>query len=572
MKSNNEISDIFSFYAFLLELHNENEFKVRNYRSVVFKIDKMTDSIAELSTEQIRKTFGKSTAEQVLEILEKGSFAALEALLALTPEGVLQMAKIKGLGAKRLRVLWQEAGIDSPEALSKACEENKIAAIKGFGEKIQETIKNNLLFIKFNSDKLLYADAEPFSIELEKVLLQSSLVEQMSFVGDWRRAMEVIEVLGVLVQTSQIRAMHEFLNACTFLEPFPAQSGVYVWRGNIRNSPLKVEIYFARKDNYGSLLFQLSASPKHLAFVVGKESLLQIAQKQALSEEKAVYLQAGLPYLPPEIREGQFEFLLMQTPKLLETQDLKGTLHNHSTYSDGKNSVLEMAQAAKKMGLEYLGITDHSKSAYYANGLDEERVLAQHKEIDQINAQYPDLCVFKGIEADILSNGDLDYSQEFLKNFDFVVASIHSNLQMNEAKATERMIKAIENPYTTIIGHPTGRLLLRRRGYPLNMQKIIDACLANEVALEVNAHPLRLDLDWRWIHQALEKGVKISINADAHDTEGLLNHRFGVLVARKGGLTPEMCLNCMDKQGIRDFFAKKRGLAANRSGNLRYSK
>ena len=557
MKSNNEISDIFSFYAFLLELHNENEFKVKSYRSAVFKIDKMAENIVELTPEQIRKTFGKSTAEQVLEILEKGSFIALDDILAQTPEGVLKMAKIKGLGAKRLRVLWQEAGIDSPEALSVACQEDKIAAIKGFGEKMQEAIKNSLLFIRLNSDKLLYADAEPIAQKLEEMLQESSFVERTSFVGDWRRAMEIIDVLGVLVQTSHIKQMHEYLSACTWLEPLPAYSGVYVWRGKVAGSPLKVEIHFAQKENFGSQLFLLSASQKHLAFVAGKETLLQIAQKQAVTDERAIYLQAGLPYLPPEIREGQFEFSLTQTPTLIETKDLKGTLHNHSTYSDGKHAILEMAQAAKKLGFEYFGITDHSKSAYYANGLDEQRVLLQHQEIDQINAQYPDLCILKGIEADILNNGDLDYSQDFLKTFDFVVASIHSNLQMNETKATERMIKAIENPYTTIIGHPTGRLLLRRDGYPLNMQKVIDACAANEVALEINAHPLRLDLDWRWIHQALEKGVKISINADAHDTEGLQYHRFGVLIARKGGLTPQMCLNCMSKESIKEFFAKK---------------
>lgn len=559
VKSNKEISDVLSFYAFLLELHNENEFKIRSYRSAIFKIDKMTTNIAELSAEQIRKTFGKSTAEQILEILETGSFRALENLLAQTPEGVLKISKIKGLGAKRLRVLWKETGIDSPEALSKACEEDKIASIKGFGEKIQETIKNGLLFIKLNSDKLLYADAEPIALELEKMLQEHPLVEQTCFVGDWRRAMEVIEVLGILVQTSHIREMHTFLNACSWLEATPAHSGVYVWRGKVSKLPLKIEVHFARKENFGSQLFLLSASQKHLAFVAGKETLLQIAQKRPVADEKDIYLQAGLPYLPPEIREGLFEFTLTQTPTLIEPQDLRGTLHNHSTYSDGKHSIVEMALSAKNMGFEYFGITDHSKSAYYANGLSEERVLAQHQEIDEINAQYPELCILKGIEADILSNGDLDYSQDFLKNFDFVVASIHSGLQMNEAKATQRLIKAIENPYTTIVGHPTGRLLLRREGYPLDMQKVIDACAANEVALEINAHPLRLDLAWYWVNKALEKGVKISINADAHDVEGLQYHRFGVLVARKGGLSPQMCLNCMDRESLKKFFAKKSG-------------
>jgi DNA polymerase (family 10) len=276
-----------------------------------------------------------------------------------------------------------------------------------------------------------------------------------------------------------------------------------------------------------------------------------------------IYTKAGLAWMQPELREGTLfieKAEKNELPTLINWHDLKGTLHNHSTWSDGVNSIEEMALYCRDtLKLEYLGMCDHSKSAFYAKGLSIERVLQQHEEIDALNKKLDGFHIFKGIESDILYDGSLDYPEEILQKFDFIVASVHSILKMDEEKATSRLITAIENPYTTILGHPTGRLLLSRSGYPINYKKVIDACAANNVVIEINANPLRLDLDWRWHQYALDKGVMLSVNPDAHRIEGFTDMHYGILVARKGGLYKEMCMNAMPLAEITKAFAAKRG-------------
>ena len=277
--------------------------------------------------------------------------------------------------------------------------------------------------------------------------------------------------------------------------------------------------------------------------------------------EEEIYSNLKIHYCEPELREGLFELEKAKAhtlPKLIEAIDLKGILHNHSTYSDGMNTLEEMAVYCKQLGYEYLGICDHSQTASYAGGLKVEQVLQQHDEIEKLNKQLAPFKIFKGIESDILGNGNLDYEDDILKTFDFIVASVHANLKMDEEKATTRLLKAIENPYTTILGHPTGRLLLGRPGYPINHKKIIDACAANKVVIELNAHPYRLDIDWRWIPYCLEKGVMISINPDAHQLKGYHDMNYGVNVARKGLLTKEHCFNSKNLQEIENYFNSKK--------------
>jgi len=300
-----------------------------------------------------------------------------------------------------------------------------------------------------------------------------------------------------------------------------------------------------------------TGNEEHITAVLGR---INDEIDQPASEE-LIYTKAGLEFIKPELREGDTFIERAESnnlPQLISYNDLKGTLHNHSTWSDGVNTIEEMALYCRDtLKLEYLGMCDHSKSAFYAKGLSIERVLQQQEEIDHLNKKLDGFKIFKGIESDILNDGSLDYPDEILKKFDFIVASVHSNLKMDEEKATARIIKAVENPYTTILGHPTGRLLLSRKGYPIDYKKVIDACAANNVVIEINANPLRLDLDWRWHQYALEKGVWLSVNPDAHRKEGFLDMHFGVLVARKGGLSKEMCLNALSLPEITQVFGKK---------------
>ena len=278
-----------------------------------------------------------------------------------------------------------------------------------------------------------------------------------------------------------------------------------------------------------------------------------------LATEAAVFAQAKLAILPPELREEEWGLQLAvahQVPVLIEASDVRGVIHSHTTYSDGIHSLVDMANYAREQGYAYIGITDHSKAAFYANGLSPEWVLDQMQAIDQLNAQQPDFRIFKGIESDILADGSLDYEADLLQQFDFIIASVHSNLRMDEEKATHRLITAIENPYTSILGHPTGRLLLSRPGYPIDHRKVIDACAANQVAIELNASPYRLDLDWTWIPYALEKGVWISINPDAHSKAGIHDIYFGTFAALKGGLTVANCLNARSASAFYELVHK----------------
>src|SRR6202000_2440913 len=321
---------------------------------------------------------------------------------------------------------------------------------------------------------------------------------------------------------------------------------------------LAITIIFVEKRYFIKTLFMLTGNDAHIEAVL---SHIPEMPDQPESEE-LIYLKGGMEFIKPELREGDTfieKALDNKLPQLISYHDLKGTLHNHSTWSDGVNTVEEMALYCRDvLKLEYLGMCDHSKSAFYAKGLSIERVLQQQEEIDHLNKKLDGFRIFKGIESDILNDGSLDYPDEILKKFDFIVASVHSNPKMTEAKATERLIKAIENPHTTILGHPTGRLLLSRKGYPIDHKKVIDACADNQVIIEINANPQRLDLDWRWHQYALDKGVWLSINPDAHRREGLKDMQAGVLAARKGGLYKERCLNALPFAEIKKIFELKK--------------
>jgi len=561
MLTNDDISAAFKLTASLMDLHGENPFKAKSFSSAVYQIEKIETNLAEKpKNELISLGISDGMASKIIEFAQKGTFADLQQLLDKTPKGVLEMMSVKGLGGKKVKALWDELKIESIYELLEACNAGKVAQIKGFGEKTQEAIIKEISFRTANVDKMHYADTEEIAFLLESVLKNIQVVESVSLSGQFRRRMEIIDELQLVIATKNFDAIFQFLNGYEKLIPNPKMSNPFAWRGfwkNEDNMPsLKIEVKLTQPQSFVNQVFANSAAESHLTRNHSGKNLLQILKTQKFQSEQEIYHSANLPYLVPEIRENLFEFDLTEEPKLIEMSDLRGSLHNHSTYSDGKNTLLQMANACIEMKLEYFGICDHSQTAFYANGLTEERVLKQHAEIEQLNKQLAPFKILKGIESDILNDGRLDYPDEILKTFDFVVASVHSNLRMDLEKATTRLLKAIENPYTTILGHPTGRLLLRREGYPLDFPKIIDACVANNVVIEINANPWRLDLDWRWIHYAISKGAMLSINPDAHEIAGLKDMYYGVLTARKGGAVKANILNTMSLQEIEIFLIK----------------
>ena len=527
MMTTEDIADALEITAKLMELHEENPFKIKAISSAAYKLGKTRLDLNNQTVDELTKIEGisKSLAEKIIDFTTTGTTKELHELIAKTPAGVIEMLGIKGLGPKKVRQLWQELELESVTDLLYACHENRLVELKGFGEKTQNTIIQNIEFKIKNTGWFHYAYAEKIGQPIIDAI--KNITDLVSFTGAMYRRCEVIEEIDILVGDESID-LDEY-----YSETIPINF-IQV-NGNV----------FYRK------LVETSSSKEHLEGINYK-----VLETKKYDSEESIYSNLNIQYCEPELREGLFELDKAknnQLPKLIELTDLKGILHNHSTYSDGMNTLEEMATYCKDLGYQYLGICDHSQTAFYADGLNVETVLLQQQEIEKLNKQLFPFKIFKGIESDILGNGDLDYEEDILKTFDFIVASVHANLKMDEEKATTRLLKAIENPYTTILGHPTGRLLLGRPGYPINHKKIIDACAANKVVIELNAHPYRLDIDWRWIPYCLEKGVMISINPDAHQLKGYHDMRYGTYVARKGMLTKEQCLNAMDLNSFESF-------------------
>lgn len=559
--SNKEIARAFKLAAALLELHDDNPFKARSLQNAAFKVERLTTPLSEMQEEEIARLdgIGKGIQGKIKEYLDHSSFEELDILLEKTPPGVVQMLAIKGIGPKKVKVLWNELGLESPGELLYACNENRLVELKGFGTKTQDLIIKSIEYSRSNEGKFLYANIEIIAQQLEKDFKQSGLISEISFTGALRRRCEILEELEFVLSIPDLKAFLKFLEDHPLIDDGSVKSA-----GNRIESmvagKLPLHIYRADDNNFYSTLFLTTAGEDHLQILKEKYALTDIGS--AKSEEE-IYTSLKLPFIEPELREGIFEFELAAKgamPVLLELKDLKGILHNHSTYSDGEHSLEVMAKYCKELGYEYLGICDHSKSAFYANGLQPERIIMQHAEIEKLNASLAPFKIFKGIESDILIDGSLDYPPDILKTFDFIVASVHSSLRMDKEKATKRLITAIENPFTTILGHPTGRLLLAREGYPIDHKKVIDACAANGVILELNANPYRLDIDWRYIQYAISKNVMLSINPDAHRKEGYHDMYYGVCTARKGALTKNMTFNALSRDEVSDFFLKRSAL------------
>ena len=540
--SNKEIAKVFQFLGDIMELHGENPFKIRSYQNAYLTLRKLERPLTEMEAAEISaiKGVGQAIAEKIRELLDTGRMNTLQQYLDKTPEGVQEMLHIKGFGPKKIKVIWSELGIETIGELLYAVNENRLLELKGFGEKTQNELRQQLQYFLKSRNQFHFATLEKEGLQILEALQQTLPEMKMEFTGAFRRCANILESIDIL------------LGSKTEIEPVLTKIGLQSIQNQadhtsaLSTNEYPVRIFQCAATEFGSKQFKYSAAPNFMQAFLEKYPDQDFRD---LADETEIFAKVNQTFIPAELREEDWG-LSRPVPILIEAKDIKGVVHTHSTYSDGINTLREMAEYSKQQGYEYLVMSDHSKSAFYANGLQPERVLNQMAEIDALNLELAPFRIFKGIESDILNDGSLDYSEDILSKFEVIIASVHSNLRMDETKATQRVIKAVENPYTRILGHPTGRLLLSRQGYPLDHQKVIDACAANGVAIELNASPYRLDLDWTWIPYALDKGVLISINPDAHSRQGIHDIHYGVLSARKGALSAAQCLNA---KGVNDF-------------------
>ena len=556
MTANNSfIADQFSLLSKLMDIHGENSFKAKAYSSAAFTIDKLPQQLSEIPVEKFAaiKGIGDSAAKKINEVFERGEITALTNLISKTPQGIMQMLNIKGIGPKKITVIWKEMGIESIGELLYACNENRLTLYKGFGEKTQAGIQKSIEYFLNNIGSYLYAKIEDFDFSFHKKLQEQFPENKFLQTGIFRRQLEVIDKLE-LVTNADVAALQNFLLANNFVtEKLDTEESVY--QGKHEN--ILLHFYHAETKKLFHKQFITSCSEE---FLNEWNRTFPFNNTSNYTSEEEIFEIANVQFVPAFLREGTQiieKAASNNLPDLIQTKDITAIIHSHSKWSDGNNTIEEMAKSAIEKGLQYLVISDHSKTAFYANGLTEERLKAQHAEIDELNEKFKPFKIFKSIESDILNDGNLDYNDEVLNSFDLVIASIHSNIKMSEEKAMMRLLNAIKNPFTSILGHCTGRLLLSRAGYPVNHNKIIDACAENNVVIELNAHPRRLDIDWRHIHYCIEKNVLISIDPDAHSTGGFGDVKYGVLAAQKAGITKKQNLSSYSLEQFEVFLKEQ---------------
>jgi DNA polymerase (family 10) len=568
------VAEVMEQIAAFLELKGENPFRVRAFHTAARAIGALPGALDEALEDgslAATKGVGPATLQIVQELVQTGRASLLEELREQVPAGLVEMLQISGLGVAKIRQIHDALDIDSLPELEAAARDGRLARLPRFGPKTADNILKGIAFLRQASAFKLAHHAAEEAEGLRQALAELPGVLSAVIAGEVRRCMEVVkDIVVVLVadvapaeifkRIGQLPGVHEF-------------AGQDERRVTLRvTGGTQAQIIVTTPKNAGAVLVQATGSEPHLSalatfakargFTLDGAALWQGSSFIPTADEPAFYAALGLPMIAAELREGRGEVDAAAAgtlPVLLERQDLRGFLHCHTTYSDGSNSVLEVAQACLDAGYEWVGITDHSKAAAYAGGLSPEDLLRQADEIDAANQALGRIRILKGIEADILAAGELDYDDAVLSRLDFVIGSIHSRFSMTQAEMTSRVLAAMDNPHLAILGHPTGRLLLAREPYALDMEAVLDKAARTGVAIEINADPHRLDIDWRLLHQARDMGVSISIGADAHNLAGLRNVTFGVGIARKGWLRRDDVLNSRSVDGFLAHVARRRG-------------
>lgn len=554
---NYQIAKHFSFLSRLMEVHGQNSFKSKTYAIAAYKIEQLTVDLQTLSHSEIFSIngIGEAIGNKIIEILGTGKLAMLDELIAETPEEILEMMKIKGVGPKKISVIWKQMEIESVGELLYACHENRLSMMKGFGKKSQQNIIEAIEFFQKQQGRYLYAQVEQLATDIEILLKRFLGTDSICIAGDIARHSETVEEI-TFVTDGNVNSILEKISGLAEFELVANDPDFLLFK---YNNGIKVRLFLSSPDSFVERCFEKIGSSD---FIDGFNELFDtLTMKTGSATEKEIFKKSGLQFIPAYLRENGDIIRVardFKIPKVIVPGDIKGIVHCHSTWSDGSNTLEELADACIERGYEYLVISDHSKAAFYAQGLNENQIKTQHELIDKLNQQKKPFKIFKSIESDILNDGNLDYSTGILSTFDLVIASIHSNLKMTGEKAMTRLLTAIENPYTTILGHMTGRLLLSRKGYPVDHIKIIDACAANGVVIEINAHPRRLDMRWQWIEYSLSKNVLLSIDPDAHSIGEFSNTKYGVLVAQKAMVTPQNNLSSFSLEEFEDFLQKRK--------------
>ncbi len=551
---NYEIANNFSLLAKLMDIHGDNSFKAKSYASAAFNIEKFPDEIETLPQNKIfaLKGIGETIGKKILELMDTGRISELDDYLEKTPPGILEMLRIKGLGPKKIATIWKDLEVETIGELLYACNENRLVNYKGFGAKTQDNIRQSIEYYLNNAGSYLYAQVERYAEAWEEKLSEWLPKKKFHCTGDFRRQLLTIDKLEWVTDATVSEIEKAFDSKIYTTE---IDECVLKIKGP---ENLLLQFYSTPAELLFTKLFETSCSEEF--FTTWKNKFNWNDPTKYKSEEE-IFTANKIDWIPPYLREKSYiidKALNKQLPEVITTQDIKAIIHSHSNWSDGSNTIEQMVKGAIEKGFEYLVISDHSKSAFYAGGLYPDKIIKQHQLIDELNEKYNPFKIFKSIESDILNDGSLDYDDNVLASFDLVITSVHSNLKMNEDKAIMRLMNAISNPYTTILGHMTGRLLLSRKGYPVDYETIIDACAKHKVVIEVNAHPRRLDMDWKWIDVALEKGVLISIDPDAHSIDEYDNIKYGVLAAQKGGLIKEKNVSSFSLEKFEEFLKTQR--------------
>lgn len=540
--------------ANLLDFLGENKFKVSAFKNGAAALKSTSENIEphiqEKSLTHI-KGIGKGIQQVIYEFSEKGDSTEHQKLIEKAPAGILELFSIRGLGAKKIKMLHDKLNITSLNDLEQACNDKSILGVKGFTEKGRQGILEEISNLDKYSGKIRLNHAEKILEQIVEQLNTIDSVAQCEATGEIRRGLEIISSIEII---TLVNDNEKFYDTYSKLRKYNIlEHDTYSELSLEENYEIPVKVLLTdNNSSYNIILFQSTGSKSFLS----KSNL--ISNDFKANSEEDVFKKLGLPYVIPEMREQQY---FDYAPELkinsdLELEKFAGLLHFHTTQSDGLNSLEQMVVAAEKIGFNYAAVCDHSKSAFYANGLKEDAIISQREIVKEINS-LSRIKVFHGIESDILSDGSLDYPDEILSTFDFIVASIHSSFSLSEDEMTSRIIKSVENPYTDVLAHPTGRLLLAREPYRVNIRKVIDACSANGVTIEINANPQRLDLDWREIFYAREKGCKFAINPDAHSVEGILDINYGIKIARKGGMQSDEVINCLNKNDFIKYLNRK---------------